>query len=199
MTEYIELPKPQLDLDFPLMKALKQRRSIRKWSDSAISNQNLSNLLWAACGINKEATARTKCKRTAPSACNAQEISVLVAREDGVYLYDENEHRLILKKSIDVRELISTQKMMHSAPIGLIYVVNYSKMKMYLSKDDGKKQFTAGTDTGFISQNVYLYCAATGLSTVIIGLVNREKLAAEIGLTDNEHIVYTQVVGNACD
>jgi SagB-type dehydrogenase family enzyme len=195
----IKLPDPQRELDFPLMKALELRRSKRKWAETPIELQELSNLLWAACGITHESTKRSKSKRTAPSATNCQEISVYVALVTGVYLYYEIEHQLIMIKSEDMREHLGTQKMMKSAPVGLIYVSDYSKFKVYLAKDEEKKKTVSGTDTGFISQNVYLYCAAAGLNTVVLGLVDRNKLHTMLGLDEHENVVYTQIVGNAVE
>ena len=95
MNKTIRLPEPQKDLDFPLMKALGERRSIRKWDNSPISERELSNLLWAACGITKKKYGKVKSKRTAPSACNSQEIRVYALTEKGVFLYNEADHGLI--------------------------------------------------------------------------------------------------------
>lgn len=199
MANPIKLPAPQKDLDFPLIKALEKRRSVRKWKDEPLSNQELANVLWAACGITKEETKRSKSKRTAPSACNSQEIKIYVTMKEGLFLYDEKDHRLIQVFSKDIRENIGTQKMMHSAPVGLIYVSDYSKMTSFLFSDDERRWFTSGTDTGFISQNVYLYCTAAKLSTVVLGLVNRDKLHKIMNLKEHEKVVYTQVVGKALD
>ena len=195
----IKLPTPQKDLEFPLMKALEKRRSIRKWKNDALSDQELSNLLWAACGITKEETSRSKSRRTAPSASNSQAIKIYVTMKKGLFLYDEKNHQLIQILSKNIIENIGTQKMMHSAPLGLIYVSDFSKMKIYLAKSDNLKWFVSGTDTGFISQNVYLYCATANLSTVVLGLVNREKLHDIMGLKEHEKVVYTQVVGKSFD
>jgi len=199
MANTIKLPTPQKDLEFPLMKALEKRRSIRKWKNDALSDQELSNILWAACGITKEGTSRSKSKRTAPSASNSQAIKIYVAMKKGLFLYDEKNHQMLQILSKDIRENIGTQKMMRSAPVGLIYVSDYSKMKTYLAKDDNRKWFVSGTDTGFISQNVYLYCTAAKLSTVILGFVNRDKLHEIMGLKEYEKVVYTQVVGKSFD
>ena len=197
MQTELKLPPPQKDLDYPLMKALANRRTKRKWGEGALSEQELSNLLWAACGLTKEVTKRTKSKRTAPSASNSQEICVYVALAQGLFRYDEVNHQLVLILEEDIRAQIGTQKMMRSAPVGLIYVSDYSKMKAYLAKDEHRKYFVSGTDTGFISQNVYLYCAAANLSTVILGLVDREGLSERMGLAEHERVIYTQVVGRA--
>jgi len=200
MTSLIQLPPPQKDLAFPLMRALEQRRTKRKWKDSPLSNQELSNLLWAACGITKEKTNKLKSKRTAPSATNSQAIKVYLALENGLFLYNETEHALLHLSKADIRRHIGSQKMMHSAPLGLIYVSDYSKMKTYLSKkDEGRKWFVSGTETGFISQNVYLYCASANLNTAIIGLVNREKLQEIMNLPKHEKVVYTQAVGKSLE
>jgi len=195
MSDIIKLPTPQKDLTFPLMQALAERRSKRKWSDKPLSEQELSNLLWAACGINR--TKKDSTKRTAPSACNSQEIKIYVALPDGLFLYNEFQHQLIPILPTDIRDSIGTQKMMQSAPVGLIYVSDYAAMTSIFFTDDSKRWFMSGVDTGFISQNVYLYCAAANLSTVVLGLVNREKLHTLMNLKESEHVVLTQVVGHA--
>ena len=196
-SEITELSIPQKDLDFPLMKALENRRSIRKWTDESLSKQELSNLLWSACGITKEETKRSKSKRTAPSACNSQAIKIYVAMKKGLFLYDEKNHQLIQILSKDIREQIGTQKMMHSAPVGLIYVSDFSKMKSFLFRENRQRWFVSAADTGFISQNVYLYCASRKLSTVVLGLVNRKKLHETMDLKEHEKVIYTQVVGHS--
>lgn len=197
MANIIKLPAPQKDLNFPLMKAIELRRTKRKWQTSNLSEQHISNILWAACGITHKETKRSKSRRTVPSACNSQEIKVYIALPEGVFLYDEKYHQLIEILREDIREHIGTQKMMRSAPLGLIYVSDFTKLKTFLFKDENRKWFTSTADTGFISQNVYLYCAATNLNTALLSLVDREKLHQIIGLKENEKIVYTQVVGEA--
>jgi len=199
MTDFIKLPEPQKDFDFPLMRAIELRRTKRKWKDSNLSEQEISNLLWVACGVTHEETKKSKSRRTAPSACNSQEIKVYIAISDGVFLYDERNHQLIKVLSSDIRGNIGTQKMMRSAPVGLIYVSDYSKLKTFQFKDELNKWYTSTADTGFISQNVYLYCAAANLSTVILGLVDRDKLHKTLELNDYEKVVYTQVVGKSAD
>ena len=184
-------------MPFPLMKALEHRRTTRKWTDDAVLEQDLSNLLWAACGISVKASRTGKRKRTAPSAANCQEIRLFVALPAGLYEYDEANHTLVPRMNKDIRDRIGTQKMMKSAPVGIIFVSDYSRMKMYLAHDDARKWFLSGTDAGFISQNIYLYCAAANLSTAVLGLVDRDGLGRILGLSPHENVVYTQVVGNA--
>lgn len=195
MKEIKKLPEPQKDLEFPLMKALEKRRSIRKWKDTPVSEQDLSNLLWAACGVTKEKYGRVKCKRTAPSACNSQVIRVYVLLENGVFLYNEENHELARTLTKDIREHIGTQKMMKSAPMGLVYVADLSRMTSPFLRTEEAKRFSAWIDTGYVSQNVYLYCTASNMGTVALGLVDRKKLRAKMELKEHEKIVLTQVVG----
>ena len=192
----ITLPIPQKNLQFPLMKALELRRSIRKWKRSLLSDQEISNLLWAACGITKPKYRKVKCKRTAPSACNSQEIRVYVLMKNGAYLYNEQTHELIQIITKDIRKNIGTQKMMKSAPLGLAFVADLSRMKSPFLKNKDSQRFCAWVDTGFISQNIYLFCAAANLGTAVLSLVNREKLHKLMNLKEHEKIVLTQVVGH---
>lgn len=197
MKQTIILPPPQKDLDFPLMKALQDRRTKRKWKEESLSLQEISDLCWVACGETKPATKNSKNRKTVPSGCNSQLITLYVATDSGVYRYIEPSHRLEIIAEIDVRPKIGTQKMMKSAPLGLIYVADFSKNTGIIKADQSRKMFVAGTEAGLMSQNVYLFCAATNLNTVLIALVNREKLHREIGLQEYEAIVYTQVVGKS--
>jgi len=199
MEHLIILPPPEKELCFPLMRALEIRRTKSKWKKSNLSIQELSNLLWAACGVTMKATKRSKSRRTAPSGRNSQTIKVYIALENGLYLYNEKEHYLSQIVDKDIREHITNQKMMKSAPIGLIYVSDFTRLKGYLGKDDDRRWFIAGTETGFISQNVYLYCASAKLNTAVIGLVNRNKLQDIMGLPDHEKVVYTQAIGKSLD
>jgi len=195
MNHTIKLPEPQKELDFPLMKALEKRRSIRKWKDSPVPEQELSNLLWAACGITKNKYGHVKSKRTAPSACNSQEIRVYVLMERGVFLYNEENHELIEIVSRDIREHIGTQKMMKSAPTGLVFVADLSRMTSPFLRNKEGQRLSAWVDTGYISQNIYLYCAASDLGTVVLSLVDRDKLHKLMQLQEHEKIVLTQVIG----
>jgi len=198
MKNMIKLPAPQRELPFPLMKALETRRTIRRWKDSPLSEQDLSNLLWAACGITKQKKGEAKQKRTAPSACNCQEIRVYLLMKNGVFLYDEETHELIKTMAADIREHIGTQKMMKAAPLGLVFVADLSRMSgpLFRNRPDAQR-FCAWVDTGFISQNIYLYCAASNLATAVLSLVKREPLHEQMKLNKDEHIVLTQVVGHA--
>jgi SagB-type dehydrogenase family enzyme len=193
----IMLPPPQLDLDFPLMEALQLRRTIRKWKTEPLSIQEVSDILWCACGETKPATKRSKNRRTMPSACNSQLVHVYAALPSGVYRYVESEHKLMQITDEDIRSNIGTQKMMKSAPFGLIYAADFGKSTGIIKSDYGQKMFVGGTETGFMSQNVYLYCAAAGFNTVILALTDRQYLKEKLKLDESSEVIYTQIVGKA--
>lgn len=184
----IQLLKPQLDIGKPLMQVLNERKSGREYSDEKLPLQELSNLLWAAFGVNRQESG----KRTAPSARNWQEIDIYVAAADGLYLYDATAHVLNLVIDEDIRAMTGRQKFVGEAPVNLIYVADYSKMG---DMPEETKKFYSAADTGFISQNVYLYCASEGLSTVVRGLVERDALLEVMKLHSDQHVVLAQTVG----
>jgi SagB-type dehydrogenase family enzyme len=148
----------------------------------------LSNLLWAAFGINRSDTG----KRTAPSAVNRQEIDIYVATADGLYLYEARSQALKLIVSDDIRALTGRQDFVKEAPVNLIYVADFSRMGT-ASKED--KELYSAADTGFISQNVYLYCASERLATVVRGSIDRQALAKAIKLRPDQKIILAQSVG----
>ncbi|OHB51217.1 MAG: nitroreductase [Planctomycetes bacterium GWF2_41_51] len=183
----IELPKPVMEGGKPLMEALKDRKSSREFSDEKLSLQVLSNMLWAANGI-----SRPDGKRTAPSARNKQEIDIYVAMEDGLYLYDAKENKLVGIVTEDIREATGMQPFVKVAPVNLVYVADYDKMGDGASE---QKDFYAAIDTGYISQNIYLFCSSEGLATVVRGMVDRDKCKNAMKLKDNKKIILAQTVG----
>jgi nitroreductase len=181
------LVTPQMTGGKPVMQALKERRSIREFKPDALSEQQLSDLLWAAFGVNRPDIDH----RTAPSAQNTQDVDVYVAAADGLYVYEAKPHRLKKVASQDLRTLTSGQPFGKIAPIQLIYVSDYARMPKV---DPGLRDLYAGVDTGCIVQNVYLYCASSGLATVVHEL-DRAPLAKAMNLRPDQHIVVAQAVG----
>src|SRR3989339_955644 len=183
----IKLPKPQMEIGRPLMQVLKDRKPTREFSSAKLSEQTLSNLLWAADGIN-----RPDGKRTAPSSMDMQETSIYVASHDRLYVYDakENALRLIIKE--DIRALTGRQPFVKEAAINLVYVSDISKMSKMAEKDI---YLNAGADVGFIAQNVYLYCASEGLATVVRGYFDAATLSKKMNLKDNQKVILAQSVG----
>ena len=185
----LQLVKPQTSGGKPLMEALAKRQSTRSFDARKLPAQPLSNLLWAADGINRPDSG----KRTAPSAMNRQEIDVYAAMADGLYLYNAKEHRLDPVLAEDIRASSGEQPFVKTAPIVLIYVSDQARMK---KAPQESKDFYSATDTGFISQNVYLYCASEGLATVVLGWVDKPALAKAMKLRDDQKIILTQPVGH---
>jgi SagB-type dehydrogenase family enzyme len=186
--ETIKLPPPQTEGGKPLMQCLKLRQSSREFSSEKLPLQTLSNLLWAAYGINRPESG----KRTAPSAVNWQNIDIYVATADGLFLYDAKEHALIQIAKEDIRALTGTQDFVKTAPLNLIYDGDFSKIPRGTDED---KRFYSAAHTGFISQNVYLFCASEGLSTVVRASINREELSKAMKLRPGQHIILAQTVG----
>lgn len=184
----LHLPKPETEGGMSLMEALKNRRTQRNFSKKELSKQELSNLLWAANGVNRPESG----KRTAPSAVNWHEIDIYVALKNGAYLYNAQDNTLVQIHNDDVRKDMGKQAFTDKAPVCLAYVSNYKKMKLPVKK---LKDFYSATDTGFISQNVYLYCASKGLATVVLGYINREKIIQALKLEDFQKVILTQCVG----
>jgi SagB-type dehydrogenase family enzyme len=186
--EVIKLPAPQMTGGKPLLDCLKARQSTRDFSTEKLSPQVLSNLLWAADGINRPDEG----KRTAPSAVNWQDIDIYAATADGLFLYLPKEHALKKILGEDVRSATGSQDFVKAVPLDLVYVSDYSKMQRGTEED---KRFYSGAHTGFISQNVYLYCASEGLNTVVRGLVDREAAAKIMKLRPEQHVTLAQSVG----
>lgn len=170
----------------PLMEALKKRQSSRNYSSKMLDDQTLSNLMWAAFGISREESG----KRTAPTANNSQAMDVYVILSKGAYKYIAEEHSLEQVSGKDLRSISGKQDFVYTAPVNLVYVADYSKLK-----SDSDKELYSGAHAGFIGENVYLYCASAGLNTVIRAWVDREPLSKELNLNENQRIVLAQTVG----
>ena len=182
------LPKPRTEGGMPLMETLKKRHSSRQFDARPLPDQVLSDLLWAACGVN-----RPDGRRTAPTAVNWQEIDVYVARADGLWLFDAKAHDLKLVVDRDLRALTGRQAFVKDAPVNLVFVADLSKMGRPGPEAD--KMVYAAADTGFISQNVYLFCASEGLATVVRGSVDKPALAGAMNLREDQRIILAQSVG----
>lgn len=184
----IQLPPPETAGGMPLMQALKARHSTREFGSKPLPPQVLSNLLWAASGVNRPETGQ----RTAPSAHDWREIDVYVTTADGAYRYDPAAHALRRVAAGDLRHLTGVQDFVAHAPVNLVYVADLDRMSGAGAED---KAFYSAADAGFIAQNVYLYCASAGLAVVVRGLVDRDALGAALGLKKHQRIILAQSVG----
>ncbi|MEZ5444669.1 MAG: nitroreductase family protein [Gammaproteobacteria bacterium] len=182
----IALPPPEKLGGMPLMEALSRRRSSREFAKDALPLPVLSNLLWAAYGVN-----RPDGHRTAPSALNEQEVSVFVALPEGAYAYDGAAHALNLVAAADLRRVTGYQDFVDEAPVDLVYVADHARMTMVPVEQRAAYAYTAA---GAIAQNVYLYAASSGLAAVIRGWIDRAAIADALGLTHDQQVLLSQTV-----
>jgi hypothetical protein len=176
----------------PLMQALNERKTTRSFTKDSLTRQQLSDLLWSGCGINRP----DQKKRTAPSALNIQEIDVYVALPGGLYLYDAGSHVLKMINNNDLRRMTGSQGFVGSAALNLVYVADMGKT----GKSEGEEikdsdLLMSYSNAAFMGQNIYLFCASANLGCVIRGSIPKEKLAAEMGLRSNQKIILAQTVG----
>lgn len=186
-TAPIDLPRPTLSSK-PLAEALRDRRSIREFADRPLPLPVLSGLLWSAFGINRPQSG----DRTAPSWRHAIETEVYLALPDSVWRYDPAGHRLMPHLAQDMRAQTGVQDFVGTAPLDLVYVADGTRMGNVSAEE---KRLYAFTDTGFVGQNVYLFCAAEGLATVFRGSVDRDKLGRSLQLSAEHFVTFAQTVG----
>lgn len=185
--ENIILPPARRSGGMPVMEALAARRSQRDFDTSrTLDLQTLSDLLWAAWGTN-----RTK-GRTAPSSHNRQEIDLYVFLASGVYRYNQVDHSLEMLFEEDMRAATGTQPFVGSAPVEIALISNTSKITGKTPQGVIESTYA---DTGFICQNIYIFCASEGLGTVARALVPKEELAARLQLAPDQIVTLVQTVG----
>lgn len=184
----IRLLPPQVDIGKPVMQALALRHSTRSFAPRPLERQELANLLWAADGINRPESGG----RTAPSARGWHEIDIYVALPEAMYRYDPATHTLEPVVAGDLRPLTGTQGFVADAPLSLVYVADRTRQA---SAAEAEKERYNWAGTGFIAQNVYLYCASEGLATVVRASIDRPALAEAMGLGAEQHIILAQTVG----
>lgn len=183
----VQLPEPRLDPNKSLAQALKERKTTREYGGE-LSAQALSNLLWAACGINRPDSER----RTAPTAKNWQEIDVYVATKAGAYMYDPKGNTLAPIVLEDIRPLTYTQvDRFKDAPVHVVYVADLAKTDV----PEGAAMPLVAMDTGFVAQNIYLYCASEGLPTGFRVSLDKDKLGQAMKLRPTQRIMGAQSIG----
>jgi SagB-type dehydrogenase family enzyme len=184
----VKLPPPAKKGGMPLMEALRQRRSQRDFSPQPLPDQTLSDLLWAAGGVNRPKLGG----RTTPSAMNAQELEIYVALPNGLFRYDPPSHALQLADASDVRRVTGYQDFVDDAALDLVFVADHSRMKLVPAAQREAYAFAAA---GAAAQNVYLVCASAGLATVVRAWFDRQALAKAMRLGADEQLLLAQTVG----
>ena len=185
----IRLPKPNLNRNSEVMEAFANRHSTREYAAKALTLNDLSDLLWAANGINRPEEG----KRTAPSAMNKQDVDVYVVLPEATYLYDAKAHQLNLVVEGDHRGAVAGgQAFVKSAPVSLLLVSDLSRL------GDAKNthtQLMGAVDAGIVSQNISIFCSAAKLATVPRTSMDTAKLKSVLKLTDTQLPLMNHPVG----
>ncbi|HUW84581.1 MAG TPA: nitroreductase family protein [Phycisphaerae bacterium] len=199
--QLITLAEPQKDGGKSVLAALWQRRTIRNIRDEPLPPQMLSNLLWAAWGINREHGPSGRVGRTAASASNSQEIDLYVVLPAGIYLYEAAGHRLIPVVAGDRRAKVrrGRRRSGASAPVQLVYVADLARYSQGRPQEPGLRDPEVQKSyyniaTGLIAGNVYLFAASQGLAAWFHNC-NKTGLAEELKLRSDQHVLYAQTVG----
>ncbi|MCX6225062.1 MAG: SagB/ThcOx family dehydrogenase [Bacteroidia bacterium] len=193
LAQDIKLPDPDKKGGVPLMQALNDRASTREYDSRNLTDEQLSNLLWAAWGINRPGEG----KHTAPSSNNKQEMSVYIALESGLYLYVPESHLLKQIHNRDIRAVTGKQDFVGIAAVNLIFVADLAKAGIRDPEKAGPESLnTSNINTGFMAQNVYLYCASEKLACVVRGWLDIPELHKAMELTPNQRIIVAQTVGH---
>lgn len=185
----IQLPKPELDKGKSLMECLQQRKTTRNFTTEKLDNHKISNILWAANGLNRPEDNRY----TAPTAMNMQELSLYLAKDDGLYFYNPIDNSLEKLSNEDIRKETGTQVFVGKADFELIIVADIAKMGKV--QDPTRYSFYAGRDAGYISQNIYLICASEGIGTVARGSFDNDKIVKLMKLDKNKFITLVHTIG----
>jgi SagB-type dehydrogenase family enzyme len=183
--DIIKLDPPDLNKGISVMQALKKRKTQRDISDKKLTLQQLSDLLWAADGIN-----RPDGKRTAPAAMAIYSVDIYVVLPEGVYLYDVARHELKPVAKGDFRKLAGTQDFVFIAPVNLVYVLNIKSPKNSPMPNSRDKHVEVGCQV----QNVYLYCASQGLAATVRGMIDQKKFS-EVIKVKPEQVALAQTIG----
>jgi nitroreductase len=191
--EVIKLPPPQTDGGKPLMQALKLRQSTRGGfgADEPLSMQVLSNLLWAADGVN-----RTGNHRTAPSAADWQNIDIYLTTASGLFMYDALKHELKVLGKEDIRAVAGQQDFVKTAPLNLIYVADNARATFGGKPMKEFEDTWSFANTGFIAQNVYLFCASEGLACIVRAMIDRDAASKALNLRPDQKIILAQTVAH---
>ena len=189
----IVLDPPDTSRGVPVMTALANRASVRQFNPSPISHKDLSDLVWAANGINRPGEG----KRTAPSAINAQDIDVYVWIESAFYFYDPGRHALDLVVEGDFRDMLAlSQDYVKEAPLVFVLVSDISR---FSRGDETQRLRNAAMDAAMVAQNILIFCASEGFATVPRGIMDSQKIRELLNLTDSQYPMLNVPVSYAID
>lgn len=185
----IKLPEPNLNRTGTVMKALSERYSTREYASKALSLSDLSDLLWAANGVNRKDSG----KRTAPSALNKQDVDIYVVLPEGSYLYDARNHQLNLVAEGDYRGAVAGgQAFVKAAPVSLVLVSDLSR---FGDVKNARNSLMGAMDAGIVSQNISIFCSSANLATVPRASMDSAQLKKMLKLKDSQIPMMNHPVG----
>jgi Nitroreductase len=185
----IKLPEPNLNRTGTVMKALSERHSTREYASKALSLSDLSDLLWAANGVNRKDSG----KRTAPSALNKQDVDIYVVLPEGSYLYDARNHQLNLVAEGDYRGAVAGgQSFVKAAPVSLVLVSDLSR---FGDVKNARNSLMGAMDAGIVSQNISIFCSSANLATVPRASMDSAQLKKMLKLKDSQIPMMNHPVG----
>lgn len=188
--ETIRLQQPDTESGDALLKTMKNRKSDRDFTSENLSLKHLSEILWAANGINREDG-----KRTVPSAMALYPLDTYAVLANGIYIYDPAKHELQPVLEGDYRELTGRQPFVNGAPLNLMFIANFERYQGDRPLPQDKWIHMAALDAGHCTQNVYLYCASEGLKTVVRGGAQDIEFLKLLNLGENHQFIVAQTIG----
>jgi len=186
----VALPRPRIRGQF--MKSLKNHVTIKGFSTKDLTDQVLADVLWAGFGVSDQKTGR----RTAQSAFNMQEMDIYVLSASGAYRYDAHTHALKTISGSDLRDIVATQPYAANAPVHLLYVADYGRAEKRVP-DSYRERIPswAMMHTGFIAQNVFIYCSINGMTSVVREVSGVDRLREALRLRDDQSLIMSQAIG----
>ncbi len=192
----VKLPPPRPRSEISLEEALAQRRSIRSFSSTKLSWEEIGQLLWAAQGI----TAKREGLRTAPSAGALYPLEIYVVIETGVYHYQPREHQLQRALPSNVRNELCRaaleQACVKAAPA--VFVIT-GVFERTARKYGERAPRYVHLEAGHAAQNLLLQATALGLGAVPVGAFHDEQVEKVVKLPNGERILYLIPVGQSAD
>jgi SagB-type dehydrogenase family enzyme len=186
----IRLEPPVLDKGISVMQALKKRHSTKDLADAMLSTRHLSEVLWAADGVNRDSG-----ERTAPSAMARYAVDVYAVLAEGIYRYEPDKHRLVPVAQGDHRKDTGSQGYVLVAPLNLVYVADFDR-SAGADRSDEHKTKLAAIEAGCMAQNVYLYCASEGLGTTVRTSIDGNRFGSVAKLRPSQRVICAQAVGH---
>ena len=189
----LRLPVPERRGKMWLEEALALRRSVREFTPEALTERELSQLLWAAQGI-----THAQGLRTAPSAGALYPLEVYVASVGGFYRYEPRPHQLVRLSERDLRAVMCRsawgQEFITQAPVVFVIAAVYERVSGKYGA--ARTPRYVHMEVGHSAQNLLLEAVALGLDGVPVGAFEDEALQKGLELPEDHRPLYLIPVGH---